>query len=134
MKLSRSLCPCRLDSLFDRLVVHESFEFSRAYGVLEFAYSFGFNLSYALASYLKYPAYLFEGVCVAVTDAVSQLDNLAFAIGQGFQDVLDTVFKHLLSCRLDGRIDGFILYEISEVAVFAFAYGPVETEWMLGNF
>src|SRR5262245_41743469 len=49
--------------------------------VLQFADGLRFDLADAFAGHLKDPADFFEGVGVAVTQAIPQLDDLAFAIG-----------------------------------------------------
>ena len=61
-------------------MVHESFEFAGADGVLEFAYRFCLDLPDSLAGNFEDSADFLQGIRIAVTDSVSQLDNLAFAI------------------------------------------------------
>ena len=61
-------------------VVHEAFELSCADGVLELSYRLCLDLPDTLTGDFEDSSDLFQCVCVAVPDAVSQLDNLAFAI------------------------------------------------------
>ncbi len=115
-------------------MVQEAFEFSGADGVLELADGLGLDLADALAGDFEDAADLFERVGVAVADAVTQLDNLALAVGERLEDDVDAVLEHFLRGRGDGRIDLVVLDEIAEVAVLALADGPVEADGMLGDF
>ncbi len=91
--------------------------------MLEFADGLGLDLADALAGDFEDAADLFERVGVAVADAVTQLDDLALAVGERLEDDVDAVLEHFLRGRGDGRIDLIVLDEIAEVAVLALADG-----------
>ncbi len=61
-------------------VVYETFELSCSYGVLQFSYCFCLYLSDSLSGDLKDSAYLFERICISVSYAVSQLNNLSLSV------------------------------------------------------
>src|SRR5205807_4384948 len=65
---------------------------------------------------------------VAVAEAVPQLDDLALAVGQGLEHLLDFVLEHLLRGRADRRLDAIVLNEVAEIAVLALADRPVEAD------
>ncbi len=95
-------------------------------GVLKLADGFGFDLADALAGDLEDAADFFEGVGVAVADAVAELDDLALAVGQRLEHLLDFVLEHLLGGDFDGVVGLLVLDEVAEVAVFRFADRAVE--------
>src|SRR5689334_11777991 len=101
--------------------------------MLQLANGLSLNLPDALASDLKDPAHFFQRVCVTVAQAVPQLDDLALAIGQCFEDLLDLVLEHFLSRGTDGGFGPVVLDEVAEIAVFTFAHGPIETDRMAAN-
>jgi hypothetical protein len=72
--------------------------------MLQLADGLGLDLPDALAGDLEDAADLFERVGVAVADAVAQLDDLALAVGQRLEHLLDLVLEHLLRWR---RLTGF---------------------------
>ena len=65
------------------------FELAGADRVLQLADGFGLDLADALAGDLEDAADFFERVGVAVADAVAQLDDLALAVGQRLEHLLD---------------------------------------------
>ena len=84
--------------------------------------------------HLEDAAHLFERVGVAVFQVVvPQLDDLAFAVGEGFQHLLNLVFEHFLGGGVDRRFGALVLDEVAEVAVLALADGAVEADRVLGD-
>ena len=73
-------------------MVEEALEFASADGVLEFSYGLGLDLPDAFAGNLEDSADFFEGICVAVADAVAEFDDFAFAIRQCLEDQLNSFF------------------------------------------
>src|SRR4051794_28796359 len=71
----------------------ESFKLPCPNRVLQLADCLGFNLTHALARHFEDAAHFFQCVGVAVADAVAQLDDLAFAIGQRLEHLLDLVLE-----------------------------------------
>src|SRR5690348_6624539 len=112
----------------------EAFELSGADGVLEFADGFGFDLADALAGDLEDAADFFERVGVPVADAVAQLDDLALAVGEGLEDLLDLVLEHLLRGALDGIVGLLILDEVAEIGILGFADGTIQRDWVAADF
>ena len=87
----------------------------------------------ALAGDLEDAADLFEGVGVAVADAVAQADDLALAVGEGVEDLGDLLLEHLVGGDVGRVLDRLVLQEVAEVAVVAVADGTVERDRMLGD-
>src|SRR2546423_3396894 len=106
----------------------EAFELSGTDRVLELANRFGLDLSHALAGDFEDSTDFFERVGVAVADAVAQLDDLALAVGEGLEDLLDLVLEHFLRRRLDRVVGLLVLDEVTEVAVFGFADGTIQAD------
>src|SRR5206468_5287385 len=106
------------------------FELATAHRMLKLADRLGLDLADALAGDLENPSYLFKSVCVSVAQAVAKLDNLALAVSQGLEHLLDLVLEHLLGGGADGRFGAVILDEVAEVTVFAFADRPVQADRM----
>src|SRR5207302_2450800 len=97
----------------------EPLELSASHRMLEFPDGLGLDLADPLARDLEDPADLLEGVGVAVPEPVAELDDLALAIGQGLEDLVDLLLEHLLGGGVDRALGGFILDEVAEVAVLA---------------
>ncbi len=112
----------------------EAFEFSCSHGVLELSDGLGFDLSDAFAGDFEDSADFFEGVGIAVADAVAELDDFAFAVGEGFEDLLDFVLEHFLCGGFDGVVGFFVFDEVAEVAVFGLADGSVEGDGVSADF
>src|SRR3954470_13353400 len=104
------------------------FELARPDRVLQFADRFRFDLTHALARDLEDAADFFERVGVAVADAVAELDDLALAVRQGLEHLLDLVLQHLLRGGLDRVVGLLVLDEVAEVAVFRFAYRTIQRD------
>src|ERR1022692_4448459 len=113
--------------------VEEAFELSAADRMLQFADCLRLDLADALAGHLEDSAHLFERVGVTVAQAVAQLDDLALAVGQRLEDVFDLVLEHFLRGSVDRRLGAFVLDEVAEVAVLAFADRPIEADGMLAD-
>src|SRR5262249_26219792 len=97
-------------------------------GLLELADGFGFDLANAFAGNLEDVTDFFEGVAVAVAEAVAELDDFAFAVAQGLEDLVDPTAEHLLAGAGGGAFRRAVGDQIAEVAVFAVADGPIETD------
>src|SRR5205085_7111262 len=108
--------------------VEEALELAAADGVLQLAHRLGLDLADALARHLEDPAHLLQRVGVAVAQAVAQLDDLALAVGQRLEHLLDLVLEHLLRRRLHRRLDAVVLDEVAEVAVLALAHRAVQAD------
>src|SRR5206468_4333532 len=80
--------------------VEEAFELAAADRMLQLANGLGFDLPNAFAGHFEYSANFFERVSVTVTEAVTQLDDLALAVGERFQDLLDLFLEHFLIGRV----------------------------------
>src|SRR3979409_721195 len=96
--------------------------------MLQLANRFGFDLANTLARHLENAPTFLEGVGVAVAEAVAQLDNLALAVGQRLQDLVDLVLEHLLRRGLNRRFGAVVFDEVAEVTVLAFADRTVEAD------
>src|SRR3954471_6014905 len=81
--------------------LEEALELSAPDRVLQLADRLGLDLADPLAGDLEDPADLLEGVGVAVAQAVAELDDLALAVGQGLQHLVDLLLEHLLGRRVD---------------------------------
>src|SRR6476660_7802963 len=86
----------------------KTFQLSRSNRVLELSDRLGFDLANALAGDFEDSADFFERVCVAVADAVAELDDLALSVGQRFQDLLNLVLEHFLGGGFDGIVGLFV--------------------------
>src|SRR5258706_6582817 len=80
------------------------FQLPRPYRVLKLTNRLGFNLAHALARHLEDSADFFEGVGVAVADAVAEFDDLALAVCQRFEDLLDLILEHFLGGAFDAVV------------------------------
>src|SRR6202008_2778624 len=101
--------------------------------MLQLADRLGLDLADALAGDFENPAHFFEGVSVAVAQAVAKLDNLALAVGQSLEHLLNFVFEHLLSSGADWRFGAVILDEVAEITVFAFANRAIKADRMAAD-
>ena len=81
--------------------LEESLEHPTAHRVLELANGLRFDLAHALASHLEDPSHFLKRVRVAVTNAVTQLDDFALPERECVQDARDLVLEHLLSRSRD---------------------------------
>ena len=111
----------------------EALELFAADGVLEFSDGFGFDLSDAFACDFEDASDFFEGVGVAVTEAVAEFDDFAFAVGEGFEDGVDFVFEHFGGGVADGAVITAIFDEVAEGGVIAFADGFIEADGLSGD-
>src|SRR5262245_29291077 len=108
--------------------VEEAFELPAPDRMLQLAHRLRLDLANALARHLEDAAHLFQRVRVTVAQAVTQLDDLALAIRQGLEHLIDLVLEHLLRGRLHRRFGGVVFDEIAEIAVLALADGTIETD------
>ena len=74
-------------------LVKEPDEFLATAWLLKLTNGFGFNLTNPLASYFEDVPDFFQGVAVAITKSVSELDNFAFTITQCLKDFLNSTAK-----------------------------------------
>src|SRR5947208_1615833 len=96
----------------------EAFKLARPNRMLELSNRFRFNLPHAFARHFKDATHFFQRVGVAVADAVAELDDLALAIRERLEDLLNFVFEHFLRGAFDRIISLLVFDEIAEVAVF----------------
>src|SRR5262245_45708245 len=108
--------------------VQEPFQLATAYRVLQLADRLGLDLPHALARHLEDAADLLQRVRVAVAQPVTQLDDLALAVGQRLEHLLDLVLEHLLSRRTHRGLGAVVLDEVAEVTVLALAHGPIQAD------
>ncbi len=67
--------------------LEEALELSASHRMLEFSDGFGLDLSDPFSRDLEDAAHLLEGVGIAVTQPVAELDDLALAVGERLQDL-----------------------------------------------
>src|ERR1043166_6783068 len=115
---------CSRLSLAVAEAVEEALQLPAADGMLQLADCLPLDLPHPFARHLEDTAYLFERVGVTIPEAVAELDDLALAVGQRLEDVVDLVLEHLLGRGADGRFSPVVLDEVAEVAVLAFADRP----------
>src|SRR3954452_14822174 len=104
--------------------VEEALELAAAERVLQLADRLRLDLADPLPRHLEDPAHLLQRVGVAVPQAVPQLDDLALAVRQRLEHLLDLVLEHLLRGGADRRLGAVVLDEVAEVAVLALADRP----------
>src|SRR5438046_10234341 len=76
----------------------ESFELPNTRWMPHFAQCLCFDLPYTFAGDLKLPAYFYYGPAVAIDHPEPLLEDWPFALGQGFQHVLNLFYQqHSLS-------------------------------------
>ena len=109
-------------------LVEEADEVLAAAGLLQLADGLGLDLADTFAGHLEDVAHLFQGVAVAVAQAVAELDNLPLAVAERLEHLGDSRAKHLLG-RADSRAAGAAVgQQIAEMAVLAVAHRPVEAD------
>src|SRR5262245_17263296 len=81
---------------FATVLIQKAHQLLAAAGLLELADGFGFDLADAFAGDFENVANLFQRVAVAVAQAVPQLDDLALAVAQGLEHLVDPRPQHLL--------------------------------------
>src|SRR5580704_3268853 len=96
--------------------------------MLQLADRLGFDLADPLAGDFEDAAHLFQGVGVAVSEAVTQFDDFPLAISERLEDNVDLVLEHLLRGRVDRAVAPFVLDKVAEIAVLALADGPIEAD------
>ena len=96
--------------------------------MLQLADGLVLHLAHALARDLEDAAHFLEGVGVAVADAVAELQDLALAVGEGAQDVVDPLAQELAGGGLVRAGLALVLDEVAEVAVLALADRAVERD------
>src|ERR1041384_4818050 len=109
---------CRTGQRPTPRLVEEADELLAAGGLLALADGFGFDLANAFAGDLEDVADFFEGVAVAVAEAVAELDDLALAVAQGLEDLVDPAAEHLLAGAGGGAFGRAVGEEIAKMAVF----------------
>src|SRR5262249_59779984 len=90
-KRRRSIGPAVGWSRAAELPVEEALELATSHRMLELAYRLGFDLADAFAGHLEDAAHFFQRVRVAVAQAVPQFNDLALAVRQGFQHLVNLV-------------------------------------------
>src|SRR5215510_7300025 len=122
-----------LDGGVDRGAVQEARELARPHGVAQLAHGLGLDLAHALARHAEDATDLFQGVGIAVADAVAQLDDLALAEGERVEHLVDALAQHLVPGGLHRALDRLVLDEVAEIAVVGVADRPVERDRVLGD-
>ena len=107
--------------LFALLFIDEAGEPSATNWMLQLSNGLRFDLANTFSSDLEDPANLLEGVRVSIADAVSQLEDLAFAIGQRLEYVVDPAPEHLARGGLRRCLLTLVLDEVSELRILRFA-------------
>src|SRR5437660_2439494 len=108
--------------------IEETLELAAADGVLQLTHRLGLDLADTLARHLEDAADFLERVGVAVAQAIAELDDLALAVGQRLEHLLDLVLEHLLRRGADRRLRPVVLDEVAEVAVLALADRPIQAD------
>ena len=70
---------------------------AQAGGVPHFAQRLGFDLADAFARHVVLPANFLQGPFIAVHQAETHFDNLALALGQGGQDIAQSVLEQTVT-------------------------------------
>ena len=76
----RVWCKRKLKKHLSSFMFEETFKFSGTDRVLELANGFGLDLPDTFTSNLEYSTDFFQCISIAVTDSISQLNNLAFSV------------------------------------------------------
>lgn len=84
-----------------------------------------FDLSNAFAGDLENLPYFFEGVRITVSQPVSELEDLSFAIVEGLHRFLDLLFERLLVGFVQGIIVAVVFEKLAEEAIVVVAYGLI---------
>src|SRR5262249_4035320 len=110
--------------------IQKSFQLPAANRMLEFTNGLGLDLTDSFTGHFENAANFFERVIVTVAEAVAQFDDLALAVRQRLQDLLNLVFEHFLGRCVDRGFAGVILDEVAEITVLALADRAVQTNGM----
>ena len=106
----------------------ESLQLSTANRMLQFTNSFGFNLSYAFAGNLEDSAHFLQGVGIAVTQTISQLDDLSLTVRKCLQDSVNFVLEHFGSRIADRAVIATVFNKVTEGIVLTITDGLVEAD------
>src|SRR5689334_12545466 len=101
--------------------------------MLQLADGFGLNLPDTLASDLENAADLFEGVGVAVLEAIPQPNDLSLAPGECLQQVVDLLPQDALIGTVDRIVAGLVLEELAKARILTVTHRPVETHRMAAD-
>src|SRR5262245_26321591 len=108
--------------------LQEALEHAAANRMLELAHRLGLDLPDAFPRDTEDLADLLEGVGVAIPETVAQLDDLALAIGQRAEHLIELLLEHLVGRRVDRTLGGAVLDEIAEEAIVRVADGAIERD------
>ena len=72
-------------------------EYGAPHGVLELADGLGFDLPHAFSRHFEDATDFFQGIRVAVTNPVAELDDLALAVRQRLEQRFNPLFVNLAS-------------------------------------
>ena len=86
-------------------LIEESNEFLRSAGLLKLSDRLGFDLTDTLTGHFEDVANFFKCVAISIAESLTELDDFAFAVAEGFQDRVNAISKHFLSST-DGRAFG----------------------------
>ena len=99
-----------------------------------FAERLGFNLPNTLACDFELAAHFFQRAAVAVHQTKALFEHLAFAFGQGLEDVADLFFKQGDGCDVGGIFRRGVRNEVAKTRVVAFAHGRLKRDGLLRHF
>ena len=98
--------------------------------VLELADRLGFDLPHPFAGNLEDPADFFQGVRIAISQAVSETDDLPLSVGKGLEEPFDSLSEHLVRGRFIGPVDAVVLDELPKAAILTLPDRAIEAHRM----
>src|ERR1700722_16735049 len=106
--------------------IQETDQLLAAAGLLQLADRLGFDLANTFTRHFENVTNFLKRIAVAVAQSVAELDNFAFAIAEGLEDLGNPAAKHLLRCTDRGIFGTRVGKQIAEMAILAIADRPVE--------
>ena len=114
--------------LASRNLIAKTDQFLAPNRLLELTDGLRLNLSDAFPRYLENVSDFFERIAVSVSKPLTELDDLAFPIAQGLEDLGNFQPEHL-QCRAKGGIfRRTVRQQVAEVGILAVSYRPVEAD------
>src|SRR5689334_6464665 len=107
----------------------EAFQLPDSRGMAHLPEGFGLDLSDALSRDTELASYFFKGPAVAIDQPEPLLQNLALALRQCFQDVLNLLFQENNRRHVARVLRAFVLDEISEICLFALPDRRLQRNW-----
>ena len=90
-------------------------------GLMRAVDKYEYKRGYKFSTYATW--WIRQAITRAIADAVTQLDDFALPVRKRLEHLFDAVLQHLAARRADGRFDGIIFDEVTEVCVLAVADG-----------